>query len=156
MIWGVEKDVQESAWDPKSKGTLSFDSSFDMSSPKAQQFMLDTCDLLLDTPSLVRGVDNCWFYEFRTFAKLKYTGGSVGAGTCQEPGVAPLGFPVPQERFADAIACFYNVHWISDDYLRVDPKTGNVKVFAHMFCLRMRIVLSETGHRGKTAKTTIE
>ena len=101
--------AKETSMDPLSEDDeeQEWDSAFDMSSEAAQSFMLETCDALTSAQGLVRMVRSCWLYDFRSYVSSQYSGGSVsgdGADYCD--GGSPIGFPVPQDRFRDALRCF--------------------------------------------------
>ena len=103
MYFGVEPGDGTSN-DPSGEGKLQTLDNVDISSAAAQDRLLEICDVLNDSPLLVRKVTHCWPYAFRTYVETTYTGGD----SCEDASgnQAVVGFPVPQDQFNHALKCF--------------------------------------------------
>lgn len=111
LVYGVKKGDNSERLNPNTSenGYVTLEPSFDMSSPAAQRFFLETCEALNSEQRLVRSVEDCFAFQFRDYVRDVYTGGSFPYECGSDDGGGGrdgIGFPVTADNFADAMRCF--------------------------------------------------
>mmetsp|Transcript_26054 Transcript_26054/g.29829 ORF Transcript_26054/g.29829 Transcript_26054/m.29829 type:complete len:983 (+) Transcript_26054:77-3025(+) len=97
IIWGLDGVSRDGVdrWDPKDRGELEWDNSFDMSPPENQQKMSEFCDYLktIQDSELVQDADSvtCFLDSFKSYLTSK-----------------GIPFPVPQTEFLSRLQEYIN------------------------------------------------
>ena len=123
LVWGLKAVDNGNHFDPDDRGTIEFDSSFDMFEPKAQEWLLSLCLSITNKTFYVPRDRDCLMAEFKKVMALP-----CGFAGLAEPCCNKSAFPYQKNVFGECLIKVLQrqpTGWYNGPVF--EPNTGEVK-----------------------------